>query len=232
MHLSVPLTPNLNSSSSNIATTSSTSPPHTLPTNNTSSRSRSLSSSLSRPNCPHWLLPSTKLTLIPIRPPPDRHRHTTMVVSLLFPLPSDTTHENPRPPHTTTPSIIPGPSRQTPVLGLGLVHLLLPSHHQLMGVLHALPDRNAAALAPPPLRGMAHTHTQFSSPLIVSPPLPSLYPHSLYTRLVHGTKSSLSQLPTALARALLAVSALRVQAGLARKTLEQIRLKMQPLNRL
>jgi hypothetical protein len=155
-----------------------------------------------------------------------------MVVSLLFRPPSDTTHENPRPPLTTTPSTIPGPSRQMPVPGRGLAHLLLPSHHQLMGVLHVLPVRNGAALAPPPLHGMAHTRTRFSSPLIANPLLPFLSPHSLYTRLVHGTRSSLSQPPTALARAPLAVSALRAQAGLARKTLEQIRLKMQPPNRL
>ena len=170
------------------------------------------------------------LTLTPIRPLPDKHRHTTTVASLLSPPPSDTTHENPRPPHTTTLLIIPVPSLRMPGLGLGLAHPLPQNHHQPTGVLHGLLVRNAAALAPPPLRGMARTHTQFLSPPTGNPPRPSPSPHSLCTRLVHGTKSSLSRPPTASARAPLAVSALRVQAGLVRKTLEQIRLRMRPLN--
>jgi hypothetical protein len=172
------------------------------------------------------------LTLTPIRPLPDKHRHTTTVASLLSPPPSDTTHENPRPPHTTTPLIIPVPSLRMPALALALAHPLPPSHHQPTGVLHGLLVRNAAALAPPPLRGMAmaRTHTQSSSPPTANLPRPSPSPHSRCTRLAHGTKSSLSQLPTASARVPLAVSAHRVQAGLVRKTLEQTRLRMQPLN--
>ena len=159
------------------------------------------------------------------------HSHITTMASPLFPPPLGTIHANPRHPHITLPLTTPAPSPSMMLVPApDLVPLPPQSLHLPTVAPHARPAPSAGASAPYPPHGTAHTHTQFSYPLIANPPRPFPFPPSPCTRPVRGTRNFPFQHRIVLVQAPLAVMAHPVLVVSVPRTSEQTHPMTQLLN--